>query len=132
MAGGEDQPQHVVLDVVVELDFVHGVFRFGELPAHLSDLALEAGLPPHAIDVATARDGGQPGTRVVGHPVDGHCTSAATRASCARSSARPTSRTVRASPAMSRADSIRQTASTVRCAASPPNDAYWVRCCADC
>ena len=58
MAGGEDQPQHVVLDVVVELDFVHGVFRFGELPADLSDLALEAGLPPHAIDVATARDGG--------------------------------------------------------------------------
>ena len=68
MAGGEDQPQHVVLNVVVELDFVHGVFRFGELPADLSDLALEAGLPPHAIDVATARDGGQPGTRIVGHP----------------------------------------------------------------
>jgi hypothetical protein len=68
MAGGEDQPQYVVLDVVVELDFVHGVFRFGELPADLSDLALEAGVPPHAIDVATARDGGQPGTRVAGHP----------------------------------------------------------------
>ena len=34
-----------------------------------------------------------------------------TSASCARSSARPTSRTIRASPAMSLADSILQTAS---------------------
>ena len=39
---------------------------------------------------------------------------AATSASCAKSSARPTSRTMRASPAMSRADSIRQTASIAR------------------
>ena len=39
---------------------------------------------------------------------------AATSASCARSSATPTSRTIRARPAISRADSIRQTASIVR------------------
>src|SRR5881397_3741490 len=48
-----------------------------------------------------------------GMPDSGHCSSAATNASCAKSSARPTSRTIRASPAMSLADSIRQIASTV-------------------
>src|ERR1700681_2706581 len=50
-----------------------------------------------------------------GTPDSGHCSSAATRASCARSSARPTSRTIRVRPAMSLADSILQTASIARC-----------------
>ena len=50
-----------------------------------------------------------------GMPDSGHCSSAATRASCASSSARPTSRTIRARPAMIRADSILQTASIARC-----------------
>src|SRR5260370_39477027 len=50
-----------------------------------------------------------------GRPDFGHCSSAATRASCARSSARPTSRTIRASPAMSLGDSILQPASMARC-----------------
>src|SRR5438093_2247827 len=49
-----------------------------------------------------------------GTPDSGHRSSAATRASWARSSARPTSRTIRARPAMSLADSILQTASIVR------------------
>src|SRR5215216_5737656 len=49
-----------------------------------------------------------------GIPDSGHRSSAATRASCARSSARPTSRTIRARPAMSLADSILQTASIAR------------------
>src|SRR5580658_281630 len=49
-----------------------------------------------------------------GMPVRGHCSSAITSASCASSSARPTSRTSRARPAMSLADSIRQTASMAR------------------
>src|SRR5688500_6737154 len=49
-----------------------------------------------------------------GTPDSGHCSSAATRASCASSSARPTSRTIRARPAISRPDSILQTASMVR------------------
>src|SRR6266850_158036 len=44
----------------------------------------------------------------------GHRSRAATRASCASSSARPTSRTIRARPAMSLADSILQTASMTR------------------
>src|SRR5207244_4443737 len=49
-----------------------------------------------------------------GMPDSGHCSSAATRASWARSSATATSRTMRVSPAISRADSIRQTASIAR------------------
>src|SRR6185295_13522372 len=49
-----------------------------------------------------------------GMPVRGHCSSAATSASWARSSARATSRTMRVSPAMSRGDSMRQTASIAR------------------
>src|SRR5207302_3870347 len=54
---------------------------------------------------------GRSGTRSVGH-----CSGAATRASCASSSAVPMSPTMRASPAMSRADSMRQIASIARCA----------------
>src|SRR5260370_1989647 len=50
-----------------------------------------------------------------GTPDSGHFSSAATRASCASSSARPTSRTIRARPAMSLADSILQTAWIARC-----------------
>ncbi len=52
-----------------------------------------------------------PGLR--GTPSVGHCSSAATSASCARSSARPTSRVIRASAAISFGDSIFQTASIV-------------------
>src|SRR5207244_6193394 len=52
-----------------------------------------------------------------GTPVPGQVSSAATRASCASSSARPTSRTIRASPAMTLADSILQTASIALCVA---------------
>ncbi len=53
-----------------------------------------------------------------GTPDAGHCSSAATRASWARSSASPTSRTTRARPAISLADSIRQTASIARSVAA--------------
>src|SRR5689334_7189281 len=53
-----------------------------------------------------------PGLR--GIPSLGHCSRAATSASAARSSANPTSRTMRARPAISRADSMRQTASMAR------------------
>src|SRR5580704_17375005 len=49
-----------------------------------------------------------------GIPDAGHCSSAATSASWARSSATATSRTMRVSPAISRADSMRQTASIAR------------------
>src|SRR5882757_786419 len=46
-----------------------------------------------------------------GTPRTGHCSSAITRASCASSSAAPTSPVIRVRPAMRRGDSIRQTAS---------------------
>ena len=46
-----------------------------------------------------------------GTPCAGHCSSAAISASCARSSASPTSLTTRVMPAISFADSMRQTAS---------------------
>src|SRR5437773_5989851 len=49
-----------------------------------------------------------------GTPDSGHRSSATMRASCARSSATPTSRTIRASPAMSLGDSILQIASIAR------------------
>src|SRR5262245_53804353 len=49
-----------------------------------------------------------------GTPAAGHCSSAATSASWASSSAVPTSRTIRATAAMSRGDSIRHSASIVR------------------
>src|SRR5512133_3754482 len=56
-----------------------------------------------------------------GMPPVGHRSSATTSASCARSSASATSRTRRTSPPMSRADSIRQTASIAsRVAPAPP------------
>src|SRR6266545_5134428 len=51
-----------------------------------------------------------------GTPEAGHCSRAATRASCASSSAVPMSPTMRDSPAMSWADSIRQIASMARSA----------------
>src|SRR5881397_1737879 len=53
-----------------------------------------------------------------GTPDSGHCSSAATSASWARSSAMPTSPTMRARPAISLADSIRQTASIARWAST--------------
>src|SRR6266567_2794223 len=70
-----------------------------------------------------------------GTPEVGHCSSAATRASCASSSAVPMSPTMRASPAMSRADSIRHIASIARCAsaatARAPSSALVLRDLAD-
>src|SRR5580658_1418447 len=54
-----------------------------------------------------------------GMPAVGHCSIAVTKAPCARSSASPTSRTNPTSPPMSRADSIRQTASTALRVALP-------------
>ncbi len=58
-----------------------------------------------------------------GTPDPGHCSRAATSASCASSSAMPMSRTMRVTPAMIRADSIRNTASTVLAVSAPPASA---------
>src|SRR5918995_1720617 len=67
-----------------------------------------------------------------GTPDSGHRSSAATSASCARSSATPTSPTIRARLAISLADSIRQTASIARWvsgAVTAPNHATFTPRC---
>ena len=118
MAGREHEPQQVVADVVVErgVEISHRrlLLRL-QLVAELLVLAVEhacgaaAGRSPRCLAVAMSHAPGLSGT-----PVAGHRSSAATRASCARSSARPRSPTMRVRPAISRADSMRQTASMAR------------------
>src|SRR5438309_1976370 len=127
MAGDEQQAEQVV--IVVGLSFrpdtalglerrVEGRFeiRSGLLAdfQFASDflvLAIKQGSPPQqsmarCLAVAISQAPGLSGT-----PDCGHCCRAATSASCARSSAIPTSRTMRVRPAISFADSILQTAS---------------------
>ena len=118
MAGREHEAQQVVADVVVESASRSGAALSSalELATELLVLALEPLVAgdsesiARCFAVAMSQAPGLSGT-----PDSGHCSSAATRASCARSSARPTSRTIRARPAMSLGDSILQTASIVRC-----------------
>ena len=118
VAGDEHEAQQVVADVVVE----RGVEVRRRRPAagrRARDRAPRACARgasrrrsrsiARCLAVAMSQAPGLSGT-----PDSGHCSSAATSASCARSSARPTSRTIRARPAISRADSIRQTASIAR------------------
>ena len=128
MAGDEHQTQQVVAHVIVErrVEVGRGRLLFDlELMAELLVLPFEQLAAAEEIDGAVLRRGHEPRARVVaGLPASGHCWSAATSASCARSSATPTSRTIRARPAMSLGDSILQTASIVRCvsvAATAPN-----------
>ena len=118
MTGDEDQPQQIVADLVVD----RGVdVERRRLPAssrargrspRACARASGAGGAGRSRDASRSPSATRPG--LSGTPVSGHCSSAATSASCARSSARPTSRRMRARPAMSRADSIRQTASIAR------------------
>jgi hypothetical protein len=68
VAGGEDQPEHVVGDVGIELDLVHRVLRLrvqSGLDVELGGLPLEGDGAPYGVDVTAARDGGQPGAGVV-------------------------------------------------------------------
>ena len=135
MAGREHEAQEVVADVVVErgVEIRRGRLLPGlELATELLVLALEPLVSgatrsiARCFAVAMSQAPGLSGT-----PDSGHCSSAATSASCASSSARPTSRTIRARPAMSLADSIRQTASIARCVseavttADRPSLDYW-------
>jgi hypothetical protein len=121
MTGYEHEAQQVVADVIIAAfdhpgdEIRHGHLLRLELASELLMFALEKLTTAEQVDrtifaAATSQAPGLSGT-----PDSGHCWSAATRASCARSSARPTSRTIRASPAMSLADSILQTAPIVRC-----------------
>ena len=105
MAGGEDQAQQVVADVVVERGVEVGRRAFaarprarGRAPRACARAACcgAAGRWRDAWRSSSARRRDCPGC-----PTCGHCSSAATSASCASSSARPTSRTMRARPAIS-------------------------------
>src|SRR5262245_52566413 len=117
MAGGEDEAQQIVADVVV------GAASRSGSPA--SPSASSSRLSSSCLRSISFRRRRRSMARCLaatisqapglsGIPDLGHCSSAATSASCASSSARPTSRTMRARPAMSFACSIRKIASTVR------------------
>ena len=78
--------------------------------------ALEARVAAEEIDGAAFGGGGEPCGGIIGNAGLRPLLECGDRsASCARSSARPTSRVRRVSPPMRRADSMRQTASMVRC-----------------
>src|SRR5215475_3400674 len=111
MAGHEHESQQVV-GHLIGLRFV-GRKPSLDLVRHFAVLPVEGDAASYAIVVSHA-----PG--LSGTPVSGHCSSAATSASAAASSATPMSWTIRATPAMTLADSIRQTASIARCVSSVP------------
>src|SRR5579864_5251100 len=111
MTRDKDQAQQVIAEIVVESRFKirHGHLFLFKLATEFFVLALQHGVSAEVVNgrclaVAMSQAPGLSGT-----PDCGHCSSAATRASCARSSARPTSRTIRVRPAMSLGDSILQT-----------------------
>ncbi len=115
MAGGEDEAQQVVADVVVERGIEVGLRRprprsrsRGRAPRASCSISFRRRSRSMARCLAAAISQA-PG--LSGMPDLGHCSSAVTRASCASSSARPTSRTMRARPAISLACSMRKTAS---------------------
>ena len=97
--------QKIVADVVVELGFDVRLRRVElelDSRAELLLLALQVVLRrirsiARCFAVAISHAPGLSGT-----PDSGHCSSAATSASCASSSARPTSRTMRVRPAIRR------------------------------
>ena len=117
VARDQDEPQHVVAHVVVDLgrDVRNDPLPLGLEGRELLVLSGDDRAVPHGVDRAVARRGLQPGARAVRMPACGHCSSAATRASCASSSATPTSRTIRTSPATTRADSRRKTSRMAAC-----------------
>jgi hypothetical protein len=71
----------------------------------------QASVSTEVVDGAIFRRGHEPRARILRHT--GHCSSAATRASCAKSSANPISRTILVRLTISRGDSILQTTSMV-------------------
>ncbi len=101
VAGGEDEAQEVVVDVVGGGGFL-GRGRRLQGAADLLELAGVVLPAPDQVDGAVPRSGHEPGPGLSGTPSLGHCSSAATSASCASSSAIPTSRTRRATAAMTR------------------------------
>ena len=118
MAGGEDEAKEIIADIVVERGFEVGdreLLLGFELAGKLLVLPFKPLPPPQPVDGAqflAVAISQAPG--LSGMPVSGHRSSATTRASCASSSASPTSRSIRARPAISFACSILKTASMVR------------------
>src|SRR5438094_5195645 len=119
MARHEDETEEIFADVLFDRRVqVLDLLIASSVASELSIFALEGLAAP---DQSVARCFAVPISQAPGRsgtPEVGHCSSAATRASCASSSAVPMSPTVRVSPAMSRADSIRHIASIARCASA--------------
>jgi hypothetical protein len=117
MAGRENKPQQVVAYLLVGVVDRCGRRRLellldlaGEIPSLRACSARRRSWSiARCFAVAMSQAAGLSGT-----PETGHCSSADTSASCASSSARPTSRMTRARLAMRRGDSMRQTASMAR------------------
>ena len=110
VAGGEHESDDVVVD---RLPLVSSAVsdRSWAIARYRSSRRSRRRQPSIALRFATAVS---QAPAFCGTPDSGHCVSASTSASCARSSARPTSPVILASVATMRALSMRQTASTVR------------------
>ena len=116
MAGGEDQPQQFVADVVVQrgVQIGHGLLLLLQVARDHLVLAREHPAAAQMIERPALGGRHQPGAGLFRNAGRGQCSSAATSASCVRSSASGTSRSIRARLVISRGCSIRQTARMAR------------------
>src|SRR3954470_20132006 len=102
MAGGEDQAQKFIADVVVHgrFDFLDTSIAFIlQAPSNPGVLALKHLVAAQSVNGPALGRRHQPAAGLSGTPVIGHSDRAVTRASCASSSVRPRSHTNRTKPA---------------------------------
>ena len=73
MAGGEDEAQQIIIDILVEhgLDLGHLLFEGHEIDGQRTMLAIDHGGAPEAIERPVPRDLGQPGGRVARNAILG-------------------------------------------------------------
>ncbi len=92
MAGDEDEAEEVVADGVVEsgVEVGRGLFEGFEFAGELFVFALGDGVAAEEIDGAAFGGCDEPCPGIIGDARLRHCSSAATSASCARSSAKST------------------------------------------
>ena len=111
MTRREDQPEEVIPDVLIEIRVqVDPQLReFGRV-SDLIVLSLERRAAADQVDRMVPPRPHEPCARPFGHARDRPLLECGDERSCASSSAVPMSPTIRVSPAMSRADSIRQIA----------------------
>jgi len=116
VAGNENEAQEIVADMIVErcVEVWRRVLLDLELVAELGVLAAGKLGAAEEIDRTMLCGGHSHAPGLSGIPDLGHCSSAATSASWASSSATPTSRTMRVREAMGLACSILNTASMAR------------------